>query len=494
MKSPSPSPPALRGCQKPTYRFIQEYEISLDEYADKIMQALGITLDEWQRPILRDWLAVDASGQYVHMRCVLVVPRQNGKTLIIEARILFGVILKREKILYTAQDYSTVTKLFDRLKEYFGDKANDPEAQYPDLNRLVKSVRKSIGKEAIFFKNGAVIYLSTRTKTAKRGYTVDVFIGDEAQELTEGQAKALLSTASSGEQGNPQYIYAGTPPDAESAGDVLPSMREKAHSKQGRDLTYTEWSTPEVGEIFDIDRWYRYNPSLGIRLSERALYGIAETFTDPTSFAQECLGYFLPTGGQIKTVVPIEDWNACIADPPSDGEVFFAVKFSPGGEEGVVAACLKPDDDNKPYYVEIVAIEALVYGTAIFERFCMDVAHGVRRIVVDGAGTAEDFRISMKNRGFPIKKLLRIQAADAICAYAGFVNAISSMRIRHMGQTPLANAVTKTAERRIGSNGAFGFATTEDGDATVVEAAALAYWIANKTPRREPEGADLWVW
>lgn len=458
------------------------------------MRAISIELDEWQRPIIRDWLAVDPSGQYVHMRCVLVVPRQNGKTLIIECRILFGVLLKGEKILYTAQDYSTVTKLFDRLKEYFGEKANDPEAKYPDLNKRVKFVRKSPGKEAIFFKNGAVVYLSTRTKTAKRGYTVDVFIGDEAQELTEAQAKALLSTASSGDLGNPQFIYAGTPPDAESMGDVLPTMRVKAHAKQGDDFSYIEWSAPDVGEIFDVDRWYRFNPSLGIRLSERALYGIAETFSDPVSFAQECLGYFLPTEKRFEHVISEEDWNACLDDPLEDGEPFFAIKFSSDGAEGAVAVCLKPLTDDVPYYVELIDIKPLLFGTAWFEQLCLVIKPGARRIVIDGAGVAQDFYNKMIRSGFSKTKLKLVSIKDAICAYAGFANAVAGRTISHMGQTPLADAATKTAKRKIGKDGAFGFASTENGDATAIEAVALAYWISSITERREPEGADLWVW
>ena len=226
-----------RGCQQPTFHRSLPYKKSLGDTAIKLSTALGSPLDEWQRDTIRDWLAVDPeTKRYIHRRCGLAVPRQNGKTLLIEMRIHIGIALG-EMILYTAHDYSTVTQLFDRMKGFYGEKARDPEAKYPELNKMVRSVRKGTGKEAIFFSNGAAIYFSTRTKSAKRGFTVDVVIADEAQELNDSHLKAMLSTASAGPRHNPPVHLLRHSPDPRVDWHLLPApAQDRPREAAGRPL------------------------------------------------------------------------------------------------------------------------------------------------------------------------------------------------------------------------------------------------------------------
>ncbi|ARD66092.1 hypothetical protein B2M23_11305 [Eubacterium limosum] len=114
-----------------------------------------------------------------------------------KAGLIFGTLFRGEKILYTAHDYSTVTQLFDRVQHFFGEKKDDPECKYPELNARVSSVRRAAGKEAIFFKNGAGIIF--RREPSPRGVVLQSMWSsfDEAQELTDTQLKAIMATASS---------------------------------------------------------------------------------------------------------------------------------------------------------------------------------------------------------------------------------------------------------------------------------------------------------
>ena len=45
-------------------------------------------------------------------------------------------------------------------------------------------------------------------------------------------------------------------------------------------------------------------------------------------------------------------------------------------------------------------------------------------------------------------------------------------------------SATRSARRRIGNGGGWGFQSTDEADATLVEAAALAYWAAMTTKRK----------
>lgn len=454
------------------------------------MERLGVEYDRWQRDTLDDWLAIEEDGTYVHFRNGEEVPRQNGKTAVIEGRIIPGAVLKRESFLFTAHEYATVIRLFDRLQHFFGERANDPYAKFPDLNRLVLSVRKAIGKEAIFLKNGATIYLSTRTKSAKLGFTVDVFIADEAQELTDQQSKAILSTVSAAPLGNPQYIFCGTPPTPESAGDVFASIRVRARAGQTDDLSWREWSVDDLEGVCDPDTWYRVNPAMGKRLQESAVRGELGTYTDPLSFAQMRLGYFLPEREErIEHVLEAEEWDACVVDPPATGEPFVAMKVT--DSMGAVAVCLKPDTDVAPMYVELVAMRP-TYGLAWLEEFALSVRLGARRLVIDGGAKAEELYNRLVAAGYPPAKIRLMRPADAATAFEGFALAVRELRVSHMGQTPLARSATRTAKRRVGAKGC-GFASTEEADAEPVEAAAIAYWIAGIT-KRDQGGGDLWVW
>src|SRR5690606_32891311 len=165
--------------------------------------------DEWQRLVLDDWLAT-FGGKWSALTCGLSVPRQNGKNALLEVRELFGMVGLGERILHTAHEVKTAQKHFRRLKHFFGSRADDPGAKFPELNALVETVRSVNGQEAIFLKNGGSVELVARSKNSGRGFTVDVLVMDEAQEMAEDALEALMPTTSAAPSGNPQWIFTGT--------------------------------------------------------------------------------------------------------------------------------------------------------------------------------------------------------------------------------------------------------------------------------------------
>jgi len=210
------------GCQEPTFHVAEPYDVTMGPFmAEWERLNKGIVLSPWQCGIEDDWLALGPGLRYVHPRNLDEVPRQNGKTENCLTRIDWGLSVlpwvrrkaglsfRGERILYSAHSYATCVEIFERMQHYYGTKANDPKCAFPHLNRMVKSVRKAISQEAIFFKEeygGGVVYFATRTNQSNLGFTVDAIICDEAQELTEVQQKAFLSTASSAPLKNSQII------------------------------------------------------------------------------------------------------------------------------------------------------------------------------------------------------------------------------------------------------------------------------------------------
>lgn len=477
-----------RGCQQPTFHRSLPYKKSLGDTAIKLSTALGSPLDEWQRDTIRDWLAVDPeTKRYIHRRCGLAVPRQNGKTLLIEMRVHIGIALG-EMILYTAHDYSTVTQLFDRMKGFYGEKARDPEAKYPELNKMVRSVRKGTGKEAIFFSNGAAIYFSTRTKSAKRGFTVDVVIADEAQELNDSHLKAMLSTASAGPRHNPQYIYCGTPPTPESTGTFFQHLRKTVHEKQPDDLCWAEWALvlddPRRLEeqIDDEEWWWRTNPALGVRISIETVRSERDTYTEPLSFAQERLCFFM-LEIEAEHVISAADWESCTTyDPPADGVMTVGIKFAPDGSSGSLSICIRPQS-GKPY-IECIDNRSMSGGAAWFERWVVARKDKISEVWVDGRTYAAALAQRLSASGMKKRAVKLPSTSDVVAANSMLVDAVSSGAIEHYDQEALADSATLSAKRTIGKDG-FGFDSTQTCDATLIESCALAHRAA-MTTRRKP--------
>jgi phage terminase large subunit-like protein len=190
--------------------------------------------DEWQRFVLEDWLARGGKGgKFASLTCGLSVPRQNGKNAILEMRELFGIVQLGEKFLHTAHEVKTARKAFIRLASFF-----ENERKWPELAELVKDIRRTNGQEAIVLTNGGSVEFVARSKGSGRGFTVDVLVCDEAQELSDDALEALMPTTSASPQQNPQWIFTGTPPGPTANGEVFSRTRDDALSGKSSRLCW----------------------------------------------------------------------------------------------------------------------------------------------------------------------------------------------------------------------------------------------------------------
>ena len=140
----------MKGNQIPRIRIEPPRSATDGTGAAMLMQAYGVTLDEWQRLVLDSWLGTDPAGQYTVTSAGLSVPRQNGKNCIVEARELYGLVVNGERILHTAHQVRTAKKAFRRLVNIFTDK------KHPEIVNAVKKIRYGIGEESIELNNGGI--------------------------------------------------------------------------------------------------------------------------------------------------------------------------------------------------------------------------------------------------------------------------------------------------------------------------------------------------
>lgn len=280
----------------------------------------GLSPDPWQRIVIDDWLAVHR-GRWASLTCGLAVPRQNGKNAAIEIRELFGMVGRGEKILHTAHEVKTARKAFKRLQFFFGTQVNDPAAKYPELNALVTEVRNVNGQEAIYLKNGGSVEVVARSKNSGRGFTVDILVMDEAQEMSEEDLEALMPTTSASPKKDPQWIFTGTPPGPTANGEIFTRIRREALGGKSKRTSWHEWSADPSDDLDDREMWRRVNPAtINGRLQMEVIEGERATFSDD-GFGRERCGKWAAEEavGEQRWKLTLEEWKLTEATVPKPG-------------------------------------------------------------------------------------------------------------------------------------------------------------------------------
>ena len=380
------------------------------------------------------------------------------------------MIVHGEEIIFTSHLQKTSTETFESIANFFDQKK---------LRKYVKDIKTALGREQVILNNGARMKFLARTRNGGRGQHGDLLIFDEALELdADSQASFLPAISASGD---PQVIYVSTPPTAKSDCYVFRDIRKRALGGETERMAWFEWSVDEIGDVKDRSRWYATNPSLGILIQESTIESECEQM-DADTFARERLGWWSKTiEEQVEHVIDAAEWQACkVDDPEKSGTVVYAVKFAPDGSVGTLAACHKNDIP----FVYVVDSRSMSGGLSWFADNLAERKDKAAQIVIDGQANAQALNDMLLERGVPRKVIKRPSTADVIASNSAFVNAVRERQVTHYGQPALDASACKSARRRIGTSGGFGFASTDEADATLVEACALAYREAMTTKRK----------
>lgn len=205
-------------------------------------------MDGWQRFALESCLGREG-GRWSAFETSVVVPRQNGKSVMLGIRALAGGLLFGERlIIVSAHEWRTVVELF---------RAADDLLAGSSLKRHVRRVRRSGGEEAIEFTNGNRIRFMNRSRESARGFSADCVIMDEAHTVSSEQMAALLPVLSA--RPDPQIVYAcaGPGPGAWH----LSRLRQRVQSGDTARLCWLEWSGDPDGDIEDEGMWLAANPA-----------------------------------------------------------------------------------------------------------------------------------------------------------------------------------------------------------------------------------------
>lgn len=104
------------GRQTPTQSFVLDYDRSLYSEAVRLYESSGNSMYDWQKKLLRDIMAIDGEQLWTHSKVGYSVPRRNGKTEVVYAREIYG-LMKGEQICHTAHRTSTSHSSFEKTKK-----------------------------------------------------------------------------------------------------------------------------------------------------------------------------------------------------------------------------------------------------------------------------------------------------------------------------------------------------------------------------------------
>lgn len=456
-----------------------------NDYSDavELMEEAGFPLMEWQEFLLETWMGVNEDGRWSAPTCANETPRQNGKTRVIQARMIAEPLFYNGSVIYTSQLQKTSTETFRETAELVSTKA---------LRKFIapKGIKTALGREEIVFKNGNRIKFLARTRTGGNGQHGSLLIFDEAQFLdpdAQSSFKPAIS-ATLAARGS-QTIYNGTPPQPGDYGIIFERLRNDALEGRSPKTAYTEWSAGYGGlqpSTALRDLWERTNPSYGILIQPETVES-EQAEMDADKFCHQRLGWWRGQA-EAKALIAAEQWDSCERDDPAPwSRIAYGVKFTKDGACAALAVCTVDATGNA--YVDFIRSEMTITGINWLVQWLVPRADECCGIAIDGYAGSTDLAVQLASEGVPRNCIMVVRTGDAIAAASMILNALGDGTLEHSADPALRESAVSSTKRRIGDRGGFGFG----GDISErIEACALALWAA-RTSKRDPEGEAI-VW
>jgi hypothetical protein len=441
------------------------------EDVEQVLWWAKLILDDWQESFLFDALRTGYDQKWDAFECANVVPRQNGKGGILEARQLAGMFVFGERLqVHTAHEFKTCSEHFLRLKALI--EGSD------ELRGQVRIIRTGAGEQGMELSTGERIRFLARSRSAIRGFSADVVYFDEAFELPVETVGSVLPVLSA--RPNPQVWYTSSAPHFGS--EFLHSLLKRAESGDPGSLYLRAWESPPDTRPDDVEAWRRSNPAMGIRIDEefvrnemRTLCGTPQGVAE---FNRERLG--IREGGEGESgVIPWPKWRALATTPPSrmDSITYGLAVAADSSYASVGSAGRLP---NGHLYVDNVEFRP---GTDWVLEYLSEDLYPRKRlpIRIDPTGPEGWFLRPLRDAGVDV---VEVAAREYQQACGEVLTAVHDGRLRHLGQEPLDRAVAAAARRDIGKEGSWVFARPGVVDISPLKAAALA--VSGVEKKRKP--------
>lgn len=249
---------------------------------------LGIMLYPWQKWLLIHALELNPDGTYRFRRVIVLVARQNGKSLLAAVLAAWWLFVDsdrfaerlppfRFKVLGTAQNLDTAQDVWDQVGMWCDDQN---EHHIPTLARAAKKIQRKNGAPGIFLHSQAHYLVRAASRKGGRGKAAARVLMDEMREQQTWDAWDSVAQTT-------KAIFNSQLWGISNAGDVRSVVLRKQRENLIADIeawlasgideleayangelqaptsALFEWSAPDGCPLDDIDGILQANPSIG---------------------------------------------------------------------------------------------------------------------------------------------------------------------------------------------------------------------------------------
>lgn len=216
---------------------------ALIEFARRI----GQPLLPWQETAAIRGLELREDGRYRFRTVLILVGRQSGKTHLMKVWALWRMCTDARVVIGVAQQLRVAQESWRGVVDY------------AESQGLASKVRRANGEQELELLDGARYLISAATRSAGRGFSVDLLVMDElCEQHTEDAWAALSPTILARPNGQIVAISSGGSPESV----VLNNLRAKALAGADR-VGLLEWSAEDGCELSDPGAWVAACPGLG---------------------------------------------------------------------------------------------------------------------------------------------------------------------------------------------------------------------------------------
>jgi len=450
----------------------------------------GIELYPWQEWLLdrglelrEPWTDYTQTPPFRYRTLIILVARQNGKTLVLQIRALAGLFLWNERLAVS------LAQTRDVAYEPWRQGADLVENQ-PALSAETRSVYRSNGKEAIELRNGAR-WKVCAANSGGRGLSSDSVFMDELRTQDTWATWSAVDKTRSAHRNSQLWGFSNAGSDSSLVLNEFQRLGRALCDDPERNPSfgYFEWSAPEGCDPSDPEARAQANPSLG--------YGGLQAETLEAEYQTEPLSEFLPERlcvrvANLETWLPADMWEAC-SDPAAqmpEGPVTFAVDASPAGDLALVAAAGECGDGRT--HVELAAEFRDTYNEPAgvrLQRAIPGMLENVHRnggvsaeCVYDPRGPIAGLCAELTAAGYPVRALTAGEVRDA---NNRFYDLVRRRALVHRADPVLAAHIGNAVPSSYGDSWTFSRRNKNGGPITALCAAVMACH-ASRAPRERP--------
>jgi len=412
----------------------------------------------WQKFVLEHAHKYRPDGRWATPLVCTTIARQNGKSYLMNMRILAGLFLWDETIqIGTAHRLSTSFEQFRHLENLI------ESSDY--LSKQVKKIRRLHGEEEIETTKGTR-YMIRAGGSASRGISAPETIHmDELREMKDLETFASLRFTLMAAK-NPMvmgYTNAG-----ESTSIILNSIRDRALAAiAGADdpeIGYFEWSAPN--DTISLENATYSNPALGHTINVGNIKSVLND--DPTIVMTEVMCRWVTT---ITGVVDADKWKECgdtEIDLDPEKLTWLAIDVSPDRKNCALVAAQKLGSED--FVVKL--LRTWTNDQHLDDRaVANDIAPYCRKYPIEyvlySQRAAGSIATRLRPAGIPIYDMDSAypQSCDEL------LGAINSSRLKHRNQAELTTQILSAVKF---PRGDAGWVIGRRGQATVCAAVATA--------------------